>query len=168
MTPDFHETKARAGQYLIFTLQGQTYGVAIATVCEINRMTPISPVPQVPDYVSGVMNLRGKVVPVVDLSQRFGIGRAVPTRETCIIVTEGSSGQVGQIVERVQGVIDLSPAQIQAAPSVKNIGHRSFVIGMGQSEQGVIILIDTTHVLQATVELTADSLAQTMDTEDAA
>ncbi|HYX38844.1 MAG TPA: chemotaxis protein CheW [Oligoflexus sp.] len=142
-----NENRAQAGQYLTFTLQGQAYGIAIATVCEINRMTRISPVPQVPDFVSGVMNLRGKVVPVVDLGRRFGFVAAAQTKETCIIVTEGSSGQVGNIVDSVSGVVDLSAQQIQPPPPIKNQGQISFVIGMGQTENCVVILVNTAEVL---------------------
>jgi purine-binding chemotaxis protein CheW len=140
------EMHAKSGQYLTFTLRGQAYGRAIATVCEINRMTRISPVPQVPDFVAGVMNLRGKVVPVVDLARRFGFPACVPTRETCIIVVEGSCGQVGNIVDSVSGVVDLSAEKIQNPLAATN-QENSFVIGLGQVDDGVIILMDASEVL---------------------
>lgn len=165
MKTESQHIQAQAGQYLIFSLQDQNYGVAIATVCEINRLIRISPVPQVPAFVSGVMNLRGKVVPVVDLSQRFGFGPNQPTRETCIIVTESHCGQVGNIVDRVQGVADLSQAQIQPPPLVNDAGRQSFVIGIGQADSSVIILVNLAEVLSQHVHQDMSGIVDALTTE---
>ena len=138
---------AKPGQYLTFVLQGQAYGVSISTVREINRLAGISTVPQVPDYVSGVVNLRGKVVPVVDLGRRFGFAEAPRTKETCIIVIEGATGHVGTIVESVSGVVDLTAEQIEPAPSIGGGVKQSFVVGMGKADDCVIVLVDPVNVL---------------------
>jgi purine-binding chemotaxis protein CheW len=157
-----NNVRSLGGQYLTFMLHGQTYGIAIATVCEINRMTAISPVPQVPDYVSGVMNLRGKVIPVVDLGRRFGFEMSTPTRETCIIVTEGTSGQVGNIVDRVCGVVDLNEQHVQPPPVMHHQNQFSFVIGIGQFEDCVIILVDTAEVLASHILVNMDEIHEAM------
>lgn len=138
---------AQAGQYLTFVLKDQRYGIQIETVREINRLTSISPVPQVPDYVSGVMNLRGKVVPIVDLNMRFGFEPCVPSKETCVIVVESPTGQVGTIVDRVSGVSNFTAEEIEPAPQMGMDEHASFVTGIGKCESGVIILVDATGVL---------------------
>jgi purine-binding chemotaxis protein CheW len=134
-------------QYLTFTLAGQCYGVQIATVREINRLVPVSPVPHVPDFVAGVMNLRGKVVPVVELGLRFGFGAATRTKETCVIVIEGSTGQVGTIVDGVTGVADLDATQVEPAPALGDQRQQSFVRGIGKADDKVIILVDVVDVL---------------------
>ncbi len=141
---------AKPGQYLTFTLHGQCYGVPIATVREINRLTAISPVPQVPAYVAGVMNLRGKVVPVVDLNKRFGFREGIRTKETCVIVIEGVTGHVGTIVDSVSGVVDLAAVAIEPAPPVGQQQGETFVIGIGKADDRVIILVDPAHVLSPT------------------
>ena len=142
--------RAKPGQYLTFMLKNQTYGMPIATVCEINRLIQISPVPQMPEFVSGVMNLRGKVVPVVDLGRRLGFGAMEASKDSCIIVIEGIHSQVGNIVDSVCGVVELSVSQIQAPPQLGLTAQQSFVTGLGQDEGRVIILVDAAEVLSHT------------------
>ncbi len=138
---------AQAGQYLTFLLNGQGYGVPIAAVREINRLTDITPVPQTPAFVSGVMNLRGKVIPVIELRLKFGIPKAAHTKQTCIIVIEGEAGQIGMIVDSVSGVIDLTLNQIEPAPTMGNEERLSYVLGMGKVDNTVIILVDIIRAL---------------------
>lgn len=133
---------AKAGQYLTFRLTDRPYGVPIASVREINRIGDIAPVPQAPAFVAGVMNLRGKVIPVVNLRAKFGFADAAHTKETCIIVIEGRDGQVGVIVDSVAGVVELSHEMIEPAPQMGDMSKVDFVIGMGKQENGVIILVD--------------------------
>lgn len=139
--------QAQPGQYLTFTLKSQLYGVPIATVREINRVTEITPVPQTPEFVSGVINLRGKVIPVVNLRMRFGFERCEHTKQTCIIVIEGEAGQVGMIVDSVSGVMDFDASQIEPPPVLGNQEKMGFVIGMGKNEQNVVILVDIVGAL---------------------
>lgn len=138
---------AQPGQYLTFLLSRQAYGVPIATVREINRVSEITPVPQTPTFVAGVMNLRGKVIPVVDLNMKFGFEKARHSKETCIIVIEGADGQIGTIVDAVSGVVELTAAQIEPPPTMGDMTKLSFVIGMGKYEDTVVILVDAVLAL---------------------
>lgn len=138
---------AKPGQYLTFMLKAQPYGVPIGTVREINRLTDITPVPQTPSFVAGVMNLRGRVIPVVDLKMKFGLEASAPTRQTCIIVIEAESGQIGMIVDAVNGVVDLSSEQIEPAPVVGDKTELGFLTGMGKVEEGVLVLVDVVQAL---------------------
>ena len=142
-----HIQKATAGQYLTFQLKGQGYGVQIGTVREINRVAEITRVPQAPRFVAGVINLRGKVIPVVNLRCKFGMEAIDNTKETCIIVIEGKEGQIGMIVDSVTGVQDLAADQIEAAPAMGNEQDLAYVIGMGKIESKVLILIDIVRAL---------------------
>lgn len=139
--------QAAPGQYLTFVLKSQAYGVPIGTVREINRVTDITTVPQTPSFVAGVMNLRGKVIPVVDLRLKFGFESAAHTRQTCIIVIEGEAGQVGMIVDSVSGVIDLVAAQIDPPPVMGDESKLGFVMGIGKVENNVLILVDIVQTL---------------------
>jgi purine-binding chemotaxis protein CheW len=124
-----------------------SYGVPIATVREINRVSTITPVPETPKFVAGVMNLRGKVIPVVNLRLRFSLDAAANTRETCIIVIDAITGQAGVIVDSIKGVMDLSNSQIEPRPKMGSDAKLAFVIGMGKVEEQVIILVDVATVL---------------------
>lgn len=134
--------KAKPGQYLTFQLQNEQYGVPIETVREINRVVEITPVPRTPEYVKGVMNLRGKIIPVVNLRVKFGMDAQEHTRDTCIIVIDTEIGQVGMIVDSVKEVADLNESQIEPSPILGNETTMSFVRGMGKVDNRVIILVD--------------------------
>lgn len=135
-------TTAKAGQYLTFQLQNEFYGVPIGSVREINRVGEITPVPKTPDFVKGVMNLRGKIIPVINLRVKFGMNEEAYTRDTCIIVIDSNIGQVGMIVDAVKEVADLTDNQIEPAPVLGSESSHSFVRGMGKVENRVIILVD--------------------------
>jgi purine-binding chemotaxis protein CheW len=136
------DVQAKPGQYLTFMIKGQIYGVPIGSVREINQIRDITPVPDTPGFVKGVLNLRGKVIPVVDLRVRLGIEEKGYTKETCVIVIDGRHGQVGTIVDSVSGVIDLAAENIEGPPSLGNRGKSAFVMGMGKHEGKVIILLE--------------------------
>ncbi|RYZ78606.1 MAG: purine-binding chemotaxis protein CheW, partial [Proteobacteria bacterium] len=135
-------TNAKPGQYLTFQLMEEQYGVPIETVREINRVGEITPVPRTPEYVKGVMNLRGKIIPVVNLRVKFGMNTQDYTRDTCIIVIDTEIGQVGMIVDSVKEVVDLVANQIEPSPVLGHEATMSFVRGMGKVDQRVIILVD--------------------------
>lgn len=151
--------KAAAGQYLTFQLKGQGYGVQIGTVREINRVTDITRVPQAPKYFAGVINLRGKVIPVVELRTKFGMESTASTKETCIIVIEGKDGQIGMIVDSVTGVQDLLNETIEPAPAMGNPEELSYVIGMGKIDNRVLILIDIVRALGDEIHEQAKAIA---------
>lgn len=134
--------KAQPGQYLTFQLMSEQYGVAIETVREINQYGEVTPVPRTPDFVKGVMNLRGKIIPVINLRLKFGMDSQSNTRDTCIIVIDTEIGQVGMIVDSVKEVVDLQATQIEPAPVLGNEKSMSFVRGMGKIDNRVVILVD--------------------------
>ncbi|RYZ67812.1 MAG: chemotaxis protein CheW [Proteobacteria bacterium] len=140
-------TRATPGQYLTFVLNSQMYGVPISAIREINRVTEITPVPQTPIYYAGVMNLRGKVISVVDLRLKFHLNSSAHTRQTCIIVIEGNDNQVGMIVDSISGVIDLTDGQIEVPPTMGKEDPASYVTGMGKLEDSVLILLDIVKCL---------------------
>lgn len=139
--------KAKPGQYLTFQLMNEQYGVPIETVREINRVGEITPVPKTPEFMKGVMNLRGKIIPVVDLRVKFGMDSQDYTRDTCIIVIDSDIGQVGMIVDSVKEVADLTQNQIEPPPIMGNERSMAFVKGMGKLENRVIILVDVVAAL---------------------
>ena len=138
---------ARAGKYLTFVLADEVYGVEILKVREIIGMMPITPVPRTPDHVRGVINLRGKVISVVDLRRKFGMGATEETDETCIIVVNVAGFEIGTIVDRVSEVLDIHADQIEPAPSMGHDVDTDFILGMGKADQEVTILLDIGRIL---------------------
>lgn len=155
--------KAQPGQYLTFQLMSEQYGVPIETVREINRVGEITPVPKTPEFVKGVMNLRGKIIPVVNLRVRFDMPSQDYTRDTCIIVIDSDFGQVGMIVDAVKEVADLNQSQIEPPPVLGNEKTMAFVRGMGKLEDRVVILVDVVSALSqehiTAIKQTADHAA---------
>ena len=109
-------SKIEGGRYLTFMLRDEFYGVPISKVREINQITEITPVPKTPKFVEGVVNLRGKILPVVNLRQKLGFEKVAYNRETCIIVIEAQMGHVGVVVDAVREVVDLKEDQIEVPP----------------------------------------------------
>lgn len=138
---------ARAGQYLSFSLMELSYAVPIGSVREINRVLTITPIPETPKYIAGVMNLRGKVIPIVDLRVRFGMPTTAHTKHTCIIVVDSEHGQAGLLVDSIQGVVPLAPEQIEPRPQLQEQVSLSFVVGMGKVDKNVLVLVDVSRVL---------------------
>ncbi|MBC7740970.1 MAG: purine-binding chemotaxis protein CheW [Bdellovibrionaceae bacterium] len=135
------------GQYLTFLLNSQNYGIPIGAVREINEFSEIIPIPRTPDFVIGVMNLRGKVVPVVDLRMKFGMERIQNTAQTCIIVIDTTIGQVGSVVDAVCEVVTLSSSQIEPPPVLGEASELRFVTGIGLQNEKLIILVDIVSAL---------------------
>ena len=143
---------AKPGQYLTFQLGNRTYGVPVKSVREINPMTDITPVPKTAHFVAGVMNLRGKIIPVIDLRLKLNMEASAHTRSTCIVVVEtleDSQGNhfMGAIVDSVNSVIELATAQIEAAPVLGDASKLKFVTGMGKVDSQVLILLDVAATL---------------------
>ena len=133
---------AKPGQFLTFKLLKEFYGVAIENIREINRVGEITPVPKTPHYIKGVMNLRGKIIPVVNLRERFGLPAEEYTRDTCIIVIDTPVGLVGLIVDSVKEVVTLEEKVIEAPPHLSQSDSTSFITGMGKLDDKVLILVD--------------------------
>ena len=140
-----------AQRYLTFRLAEATYGIGILKVQEIIGLMPVTAVPRVPGYVRGVINLRGRVVPVIDLRARFRMTVSPDTERTCIVITqvEGAAGAVimGIIVEDVAEVVDIPPELIEAVPDFGAGVHTEFLLGMGRLEGTVVLLLDIDAVL---------------------
>lgn len=140
------------GQELIsFRIGEQEFCVDIMAVREIRGWTQATPLPQAPSYVRGVINLRGAVVPVMDLSARFGRATAEVTRRTCIVLVEieSESGRqdVGVIVDAVNAVLEIPDSEIEPAPTFGARIRTDFIRGMGKVDGRFVIILDTNHVL---------------------
>ncbi|MGZ5279069.1 MAG: chemotaxis protein CheW [Pseudobdellovibrionaceae bacterium] len=134
--------KPQAGQYLTFQLRSELFGMPIQDIREINQHGEVTPVPHSPESMKGVMNLRGKIIPVINLRIKFGMAEQDLTRDSCIIVVDTTIGQIGMIVDSVKEVLDLSENQIEFPPNLGNKESGTFVKGMGKVESKVIILVD--------------------------
>ena len=151
MTEDLQTT-----QYLTFTLVEEVFAVDVARVREILEITSITKVPQVPDFMRGVINLRGCVVPVIDLRLKFGMPETAQTVNTCIIVVEvmmdGESIVLGALADSVQEVIEMEPSQIEAAPHIGTHLKTEFLKGMGKHNERFVMILDIDKVFSG-VEL---------------
>ncbi len=143
----------REGKYLTFSLASEEYGISILKIKEIIGMMTITPVPQTPEFVKGVINLRGKVIPVIDLRLRFGMEEIDYTERTCIIVVEigGKAGTVliGIVVDAVSEVLNIKGEDIEDTPTFGTRLNTDFILGMAKMGGGVKILLDIDRVLSA-------------------
>ncbi len=146
-----NELSDKEGKYLTFALAQEEYGLEILKVREIIGYMEITAVPQTPHHVKGVINLRGQVIPVIDLRSKFGMETAEITEESCIIVVEisqGSSGfSTGIVVDHVQEVLDIGGPDIEEAPQFGSSVNTNFILGMGKIGDTVKILLDIDKVL---------------------
>ncbi len=165
---DVQAEQANAGgKYLTFALGDEGYGLEILKVREIIKYMDITQVPRTPNYVRGVINLRGQVISVVDLRSKFEMEQAEPTDETCIVVVESGDGRDGRktttgvIVDRVSEVLSIATDQIENAPPLGAGVRSDFILGMGKVGQQVKILLDIDCVLagDVRVDVDADQLA---------
>jgi purine-binding chemotaxis protein CheW len=140
-------TGKRAGKYLTFFLAREEYGLEILKVHEIMGVMPITRVPRTPSFVRGVINLRGKVIPIVDLRAKFGMEEAAASAENCIIVVQVHGAQTGVMVDRVSEVSDIADAQIEDAPSFGSDVQTDFLLGIAKSTDRVRLLLDIERVL---------------------
>jgi len=141
----------KEGKYLTFALANEEYGLEILKVREIIGYMDITAVPQTPMYVKGVINLRGQVIPVVDLRAKFGMETSETTEETCIIVVETGQGgrgfSTGIVVDHVEEVLDIAGEDIEEAPQFGSAVNTDFILGMGKIGETVKILLDIDKVL---------------------
>lgn len=145
--------KIQAGKHLTFMLDGEEYGIGILKVREIIGIMPITTIPQTPGYVKGVINLRGKVIPIVDLRLKFSMTATAYTDRTCIIVVEirnqTHSISMGIVVDAVSEVVNLKGGEIEATPSFGKRLNTDYILGMAKAGTGVKILLDIDKVLCA-------------------
>jgi len=143
----------KTGKYLTFSLADEEYGIGILKVKEIIGMMAVTSVPRTPDFVKGVINLRGKVIPVIDLRLKFGMGEIPYTDRTCIIVVEidsqDSTVLIGIVVDAVSEVLNIMENDIEEAPTFGSKLDTDYILGMAKMEGGVKILLDIDKVLSA-------------------
>lgn len=140
---------SRAGKYLTFFFGEEEYGIQILRVREIIGLMPITDVPRTPDYVRGVVNLRGKVIPIIDLRLRLDLAAIDATDETCVIVVQGAGEKmVGLIVDKVSEVIDIVQDEVVDAASLGGDVNTGYLLGLGKSEGRVRLLLDIDRVLE--------------------
>jgi purine-binding chemotaxis protein CheW len=142
------------GKYLTFSLDGEEYGIGILKVKEIIGMMPITPIPRTPAYVKGVINLRGKVIPVADLRAKFDMSSIPYTERTCIIVveidTETETVLIGIVVDAVSEVLNIREEEIEPPPAFGDRQvNKDFILGMAKTEDGVKILLNIDQVLSS-------------------
>lgn len=141
----------KEGKYLTFTLADEEYGIGILRIKEIIGMMPITTIPQTPEFVKGVINLRGKVIPVVDLRLRFGMGSIDYTERTCIIVVEidaqAGTVMIGIVVDAVSEVLNIKAEDIEETPTFGTKLNTEYILGMAKMEGAVKILLDIGRVL---------------------
>ena len=143
---------AQAGKFLSFILGDEEYGLEILKVQEINGMMGITRVPRTPDYVRGVINLRGRVIPIVSLRKKFKMASVPDTEKTCIIVVQvryvDREITMGIIVDEVSEVLNIGDGQIEPSPSFGGgMAEADFITGMGKLENRVVVLLDIDRVM---------------------
>ncbi|MFH1090148.1 MAG: chemotaxis protein CheW [Pseudomonadota bacterium] len=153
----------REGKYLTFVLAKEDYGIGILKVREIIGMMPIRPVPQTPAFVKGVINLRGQVIPVIDLRLKFGMQELEYTERTSIIVVEVRSQmdkiQIGIVVDSVSEVLNIKSEDIEDTPTFGTKLDTDYILGMAKMEGRVKILLDIDRVLTAEEMSSLDAAA---------
>lgn len=156
---------ALAGKYLTFTLQNESYGIAVLKIREIIRLTKITAVPQMPAHICGVINLRGKIIPVMDLRLRLGFDRAEPTLQTCIMVVQikqpdGRANQMGLVVDEVEEVVNIAASDLEPTPDFGTEISTECILGMAKIKDAVKTLLDIDRVAGAhAIDVSQFSLA---------
>jgi len=153
----------QTGQYLTFTLDNEQYAVDVAKVREVLEYTKVTKVPRMPAFMCGVINLRGSVVPVIDLRLKFGLKEAEKTINTSIVVMEISIGEetvvLGALTDSVNEVVDFESKDIEPAPKMGTRLDTEFIKGMGKRDDSFIIILDIDKVFTAE-ELTSEAIAR--------
>ncbi len=162
------QTAARPGKYLTFGLAEEFYGLEILRVQEIVGLLPVTRVPRLPSFVAGVVNLRGRVIPVVDLRLAFGLPASAMHDRTCIIVVRveragGGSTVMGALVDEVSDVVDLAAEAIEDTPEFGAAVDTSFIKGVGRSEERVLLLLDIDRALSGAELDAAESAVELCD-----
>lgn len=170
------ESVERIGQYLSFRLDGELFAMDVSCVREVIDRTDLTRIPRMPEFMRGVINLRGNVVPVVDLRMKFGIGEVEMTLETCIVVLEVNVDEettvVGALVDAVEEVLELGPTHIEPPPKMGTRLDTEFIEGMGRlDDEEFVILLNADKVFSATEleavhSVTLDEAAQSVRQEE--
>ncbi|MFW5729545.1 MAG: chemotaxis protein CheW, partial [Spirochaetota bacterium] len=145
-------TETTTNQYLTFVLAGEYYALPVATVREVLELQEVTRIPQMAEYMKGVINVRGSVLPVIDLRLKFGMEEAETTVDTAVIVTDVTAGDdvvtVGCQADSVDEVLDIPPEQIEPAPRVGTKVKADFIKGIGKSDEHFIMILDIARVFR--------------------
>ena len=157
------DTITETRSYLAFELDKEIFGVDVLQVREILEYTSITRIPKLPDYICGVINLRGSVVPVIDMREKFGMDKTDTTVDTCIVVVEisidGEACVIGAMVDSVEEVFELEPNQIEPAPRMGTRLNTKFIKGMGKRDERFIILLNIDKVFSTEELITLQEAA---------
>ena len=153
----------RAGKYLTFFLASEEYGVEILKVQEIIGRMPITPVPLTAKYILGVINLRGKIHPIMDLKIKFGMDQSQITDETCIIVIKTASLMMGVLVDKVSEVVNLASGDIESTPSFGADVNTEYLLGVGKTGGRVRLLLDIEKIITASDIIHMKKAAETSE-----
>lgn len=138
-------------QYLLFMLQQEIFAIGILKIKEILEYSRLTPVPMVPEFIRGVINLRGAVVPVIDLAVRFGGSRSEVNKRTCIVIieveTDDGQQDIGVMVDSVSSVLEIPPSDIEPAPAFGAKIRTDFIQGLGKMDGEFVIILDVDSVL---------------------
>lgn len=145
--PDDGAENTMKDKYLVFFLDGQEFAITIEYIIDIINVQPITIVPNVPNYVRGITNLRGKVIPIIDMRLRFGKDEKEYNDRTCIIVVEVEEASVGLIIDQVSEVIKIKEASISPPPSFIQGSESRFIQGISESNTGIKLILDCQKVL---------------------
>ncbi|WP_416548785.1 chemotaxis protein CheW [Limnohabitans sp. DCL3] len=153
-----HENLPKPGKYLTFVLDREHYGLPVLKVREIMRLCPITPVPRMPAFIQGVMNLRGKIIPVIDLRERFGLPQVAVSERVCVVVVqftplEGGQQWMGMVVDAVEDVSQFNLADLELPPDFGGELDTRFIMGLAKSKDKVITLLDMDRLLNLTEPL---------------
>ena len=165
------DTATEAKQYLSFTLGEEVFAVDIAKVREVLEFTTVTKVPQTPDFMRGVINLRGGVVPVVDMKLKFGMGQTERAINTCVIITEvemedGDTAVLGALADSVKEVFDLHDGEIEPAPKIGTQLNTEFLKGMGKKDNEFVLILDIDRVFSVDELERIDTAGETISDDE--
>ena len=154
MTATAVEKSSLAGKYLTFRLGRESYGISVLRIREIIRNVEVTPVPQMPVYVKGVINLRGKIIPIVDLRRKFDLANIKDTEQTCIVVVQirqsaGVNALMGLLVDAVEEVVNFAATDIEETPNFGGSLDTEYILGMAKVRGLVKTLLDIDSVVAA-------------------
>lgn len=163
------QAQARGRQYLTFRVGAESFAIAISGIKEIIEYRPPTEVPMMPPFIRGVINLRGRVVPVIDLSVRFGRGKTQVARRTCIVIVEvahdGHEQDLGVVVDAVNAVLEIADADIEPPPSFGARLRADFMTGMGKVGEAFVIILNAEQVLSIEELAALGGIAQEVASE---
>ncbi len=138
---------SKGGKFLTFFLSSEEYGIEILKVQEIIGVLAITPIPRTPAFIKGVINLRGRIIPIVDLRLKLSMEEAKHTEETCFIVVKAHGMHMGVVVDKVSEVLDIAAENVEEAPSMGEDINTDYILGIGKAGDKVKLLLDIDKVL---------------------